>query len=170
MKLIDSSDVRNDSGKSVKRRYLETDMICIKCGIIFNGYYEDDCVICYEDKERDEKCNHDEFVTGDKVVYLRYLLDMHIDELCIVNAMCGYSNSNKNRMTINIMKNTYHKLDKKINEDLVKKITYRNKRRFWYVKDVKREVLKRSASLNLSIIDKNECIDDKDLIHMKIKK
>jgi len=168
MKLIKSSEVYNDSDKSTKKRYLKTDAICTKCGVIFNSYYEDDCVICYdEDKERCNLCDHSEFVIGEQCVYLRNLLDMHIEELGIVNAIYGYLNSNRNRMTINIMKKVYLKLDKKINESLIKKIIYRNRRRFWYMRDIEIEMCKISVSPSLSIIEEHDCVDDKDLVQMK---
>jgi len=163
MKLISSYDVYNNSDRDTKKRYLPTDAICIRCGVIFNGRYEDDCVICYEDNEHDNLCNHKEFITGKPCVDIRNLLDMQIEELSYVNMRQGHSNGSRNIMIINLMREKYTiknrcTLDNRINESLIKKITHRSRRRAWYIKDIRIDIKKYTT--NLTIIKESDCINN----------
>ena len=156
MKLILSSDVCNDNSSRAIKKYLRTDAICVKCGAIFNNFYEDDCIIC-DDNEHDKFCDHSEFVTGRQCVDLRNMLDLQLEELSFINSLQGYTNSSRNRMVINVLKNKYKILDKRIDKSLIKKVIRRNKRKFWYMKNVESDMRKISMP-NIDIIKEVDCI------------
>ncbi len=135
IKYIDSSDVSDIDNRHNKRLYLESDFICINCGVIFNSCYQDDCVIC---KIHDyvHECGCNEYVTGKLSVSIRSVLDFHIQDLKALNQIYGYNNSSRAKMVVNIMSSIYPDLDKRINDRFIKKIILRNSRKFSFLRDI----------------------------------
>ncbi len=165
MKLVPDYDVINvdkDSKRNTKKRYLTTDGICFRCGCIVNYEWEKMCLLC---------CGSDEFLVGEHGRVLRELLELDIEQLKIACELRGVSRSGyRVKMTLELFKLIFPKLsgrDNRINELFIRKIIYRNRRRFWYVKDIEDAIcdIKRSRG-RVSI----RLVDEKDMVFSSMMK
>lgn len=175
MDIVPSSEVFQTDKRNTKKMLLPIDAICVKCGTIFNSYYEDDCVTCIgpEDKNNKEKgdkddnksedtCDHKEFINGRESVDLRILLDFHMEDLRALCELHGCSSGCRSKIVINIMRKLYPVLDKRIDEFLIEKMMKRNKKRFHYWKDIAdamKRVKKSEKRTNIKLIGEEECIE-----------
>jgi len=161
MDLVPKSEVFQEETRNTKKTILPTDAICVKCGVIFNSYYEGQCIICEEDTEgtdTKERCDHKEFVTGRESVDLRILLDYHIEDLRALCDVHGCSSGSRGKMTINIMKKLHSSLDPRIDENLVRKMIKRNNRRFRFWKDIE-DAIKRAKKSRIVLVSAEDCIE-----------
>lgn len=155
MKLIPRHEVYDDKRDS-KKRFLPTDFICVKCGVILNSNYEEDCLIC------DSACEHGEFITGEQSVGLRVLLDFHIEDLKALSELHGVTEGTRNRMVMNIMKKLFPVLDKRIDDLLIRKIMTRNRKKFRYWRDIESAMNKaKKKRTKIVLVEADECIDFK---------
>jgi hypothetical protein len=49
--IISQNEVLQEDKRNTKKMMLPTDAICAQCGVIFNSVYEDECVICEDNRE-----------------------------------------------------------------------------------------------------------------------
>lgn len=159
MKLIPAHDVikpKKDDKRNTKKRYLVTDGVCFKCGAIINYVYESRCILC---------CGSDEFLVGESSTVLRELLELDIEQLRLVCQLRGVSSGSVSRpkMTLELFRRIFPKLtkiDERINENLIRKIIYRNRRRFWYVKNIEDAIIKvRTARCNIRLVDEKDMVE-----------
>lgn len=172
MDIIPSSEVFQPDKRNTKKMLLPIDAICVKCGTIFNSYYEDDCVTCIgpEDKNNKEKvdkensksentCDHKEFISGRESVDLRILLDFHMEDLRALCELHGCSLGGRSKIVINIMKKLYLILDSRIDELLVDKMMKRNKKRFHYWRDIEDAMKRAKKSEKIKLVSAEECVE-----------
>lgn len=136
MKLVSERDVikvDKDDKRNSKRRYLTTDGICFKCAAIVNYVYEKRCLLC---------CGSDQFLVGEHSMVLRELLELDIEQVriaCELRGVSGSGSRSRTKLTLELFKLIFPKLirvDNRINEFFIRKIIYRNRRRFWYIADI----------------------------------
>lgn len=151
---VEKSDKRNS-----KRRFLPTDGICLHCAAIINNVYENQCIIC--------DCGNNNFITGNPSIQIRSLLNLEIYDLEALNELRGYSVSSRPRMIINILKSSYslNSLNnRRINEELIRKIIIRNRKKFFYMKNIDdiitktKKQIKLNKPINIRLIDIEDCI------------
>lgn len=137
MKLVDKKDVEEVDKRNSKKRFLETDALCLSCGTILNAYYENECFICKCGESGDEK-----FVTGKLGVSIRLLLRFHIEELKALSEINGIRMGSRAQMVVGLLKrfeiSEGRIFDNRINESFVNRVIRRNKRCFWFIKDIAR--------------------------------
>lgn len=162
MDIIHPKDVAEEDKRSSIRRFLETDSICIVCGAIINTYWEDKCIICNCGETRT-----DNFITGKVGINLRLLLRFHIEELRAISEMHGVSTGKRAKMVVGILRDMEEnrfsrRFDNRIDEWLVIKIIARNRRCFWFVKDIENAMVKvRSDRVcNIKLVDEKDTIDN----------
>lgn len=141
--LISSKDIQEEDTRDSKKRYLETDGICIECGTITNNYYNDNCLIC--------KCKSREFISGRISIDIRHILDIHIQELRVICEFEGLSTGSRSQMTINLIRKIYPQLStnpkyKKVDDTLIRKIIIRNRKKFYYIIDLEDMITKNKKS------------------------
>lgn len=165
MELIPRHEVFQTDKRNTKKTLLPIDAICTECGIIFNSYYEESCILCddkrmigYTDKTEDA-CGHKEFIVGKQSVDLRILLDFHIEDLRALCEIHGCQGGSRGKMAINIMKRLYPSLDKRIDESLVRKMIKRNSRRFRFWRDIEDAITRAKKSKKIELISADDCID-----------
>lgn len=156
MDLIPKNEVFQEETRNTMKTILPTDAICIKCGVIFNSYYEDQCVICDDTKER---CDHKEFITGRESVDLRILLDYNIEDLRALAEIHGCSEGSRGKMTIKIMEKLHSSLDKRIDENLIRKMIKRNSKRFRFWKDIEDAISRAKNYRGIALISAEDCIE-----------
>lgn len=167
IELVQAKDVYDADKRNSKKRFLTTDAICVRCGTIINSCYEDSCFIC-EDPE--EICDHSEFITGRQSVDLRILLNFRIEDLKALAELHGCSEgSGRAKAVAGLMKKLHTNLDKRINDILVRKVILRNRKRFWFWKDLDEAVIKAKKPKGIQIIDPKDCTEVKE-IRIKNKK
>lgn len=133
MKLIPEKDVIKvkEDKRNTKKRYLITDGICFKCGCIVNYCYEKRCILC---------CGSDEFLIGEPGKVLRELLELDIEQIRIACELRGGGGfGSRTRMVISLFEKIFPRLckvDNRIDEFFLKKIVYRNRKRFRYIADI----------------------------------
>ena len=155
--LVPKNEMCQEDKRNTKKTILPTDAICIRCGVIFNSYYEDQCVIC---DDTEEKCQHDEFITGRESVDLRILLDYHIEDLRALAEIHGCSEGgSRGRMTIKIMEKLHSSLDKRIDENLIRKMIKRNSKRFRFWKDIEDAIHRAKKSGKIALVSADDCIE-----------
>ena len=186
MELIPHNEVFQEDKRNTKKMMLPTDAVCTKCGIIFNSVYEDECVICeddleikvgtkeeikkeekhiirfVEDKEEEgqEVCDHTDFIIGRQSVDLRILLDFHVEDLRALCEIHGCSEGgSRGRMVVNIMKQLYSNLDKRIDERLVRKMIVRNRKKFRFWKDIEDAITRAKKPGKIKIVRVEECME-----------
>lgn len=157
MKLVPERDVIKEKDKdkrNTKRRYLVTDGICFRCCTIVNYSYEKRCTIC---------CGSDEFLVGEPSRVLRELLELNIEQLRAICEIRGRSIGSGSRanMVLELLKLIFPRLcnvDKRIDEIFVKKIIYRNIRRFWYLADIENAIIKvrKNRKINIKLVDEKD--------------
>jgi hypothetical protein len=127
--------VKKDDKRNTKKRYLVTDGICFRCGCIVNYSYEKRCVLC---------CGSDQFLVGEHSRVLRELLELDIEQIKIANELRGGNGSgSRTKMVFELYKLIFPKLtkvDERIDENFIRKIIYRNRKRFWYVQDIEEAI------------------------------
>ncbi len=153
MKLVPEHDViktKKDDKRNSKRRYLTTDGICLRCGCIVNYCYEKRCVLC---------CGSEEFLVGEHGQVLRELLELDIEQIKIACELRGIGRSGyRVKMTLELFKLIFPKLtkiDKRIDEMFVRKIIYRNRKKFWFVKDIEDAIIK-VRHCNIRLVDEKD--------------
>lgn len=150
MKLIPASDViriDKDIKRNTKKRFLVTDGICFRCGAIVNYKWEKACLLC---------CGSREFLVGESSQALRDLLELDIEKLktfCELRGVSGYRSGSRVKLTLELFRLIFPKLtkvDNRINESLIQKIIYRNRKRFWYIADIESVIndIRRQANKN----------------------
>ncbi len=114
-----------------------------------------------EAKEEDEfKCDHKDFIIGRQGVDLRILLDFHVEDLRALCEIHGCSEGgSRGKMVINIMRQLHPSLDKRINENLVRKMIVRNRKKFRFWKDIEEAINKAKKPGKIKIVDAEECIE-----------
>jgi len=139
MKQIPEHDVikvDKDSKRNSKKRYLTTDGICLHCGCIVNYVYENRCLLC---------CGSEDFLVGEYGMVLRELLELDIEQIKTLCEVRNRSIGSRSRMVFELFKMIFPKLtniDERIDENLIRKIIIRKRRKFWYVKDIEDAVFK----------------------------
>lgn len=152
MKLVLEKDVirvKKDDKRNTKKRYLTTDGICFRCAAIVNYVYEDRCILC---------CGSEEFLVGEYSRVLRELLELDIEQVriaCELRGVSGYRSGSRVKLTLELFRLIFPKLtkiDRRIDEMFIKKIIYRNRRRFWYLADIESVIndIRRQANKNAS--------------------
>lgn len=159
MELIPARDVYGADNRDSKKRFLETDGICTKCGVILNTNHENKCIICEDQKDT---CDHSEFITGVQSVDLRILLDFHIEDLKAISELHGCSGgSGRSKTVAGIMKKLHANLDKRIDDLLIRKIIMRNRKKFWFWRDIDNAICKAKKSRGIPLISAEDCIEVK---------
>lgn len=167
MELVQSKDVYDADKRNSKKRFLTTDAICVRCGTIINSCYENDCFIC---EEPTEVCDHSEFITGHESVDLRILLNFRIEDLKALAELYGCSEgSGRAKAVAGLMKKLHSNLDKRITDILIRKIILRNRKKFWFWKDLDDAVIKAKKPKGIRLIDPKDCTEVKE-IRIKNKK
>lgn len=163
MKLIPEKDVikpKKDDKRNTKKRFLVTDGICFLCGCIVNYEWEKACLLC---------CGYNEFLVGEPGHVLRELLELDIEQVriaCELRGISGSGSGSRVRLTLELFKSIFPKLtkvDNRINENLIQKIIYRNRRRFWYVRDIEDAIsdIRRSRHniINIKLVDIKDMVE-----------
>lgn len=173
--LVPMNEVYYDDKRNTKKTLLPTDGICVKCGIIFNAYYNRDCVICEGSgggraneeiikivKEgsggKENVCDHKEFIFGKQSVSLRILLDYGIEDLRGLCEVHGCAEGSRGKMVIGIMKKLHNPLDKRINEELIRKMIKRNSRKFRFWKNIE-DAIHRAKKPDITLVSADDCIE-----------
>jgi len=155
--LVPKNEMCQEDKRNTKKTILPTDAICIRCGVIFNSVYEDQCVIC---DDAEEMCQHDEFITGRESVDLRILLDYHIEDLRALAEIHGCSEGgSRGKMTIKIMEKLHFSLDKRIDENLIRKMIKRNSKRFRFWKDIEDAIHRAKKSGRIALVSADDCVE-----------
>lgn len=167
MELISDKDVYDVEKRDTKKRFLTTDAICTKCGVIINSNYEDKCMICGPK----DVCDHSEFITGRQSIDLRILLDFRIEDLKALAELHGCAEGGGRTKTVaGLMKKLYANiLDKRIDDVLIRKIVLRNRKKFWFWRDIDDAMYKARKPKGVALVDAEECIEVKE-ITIKSKK
>ncbi len=162
MELVSDKDVFDVDKRDTKKRFLTTDAICTKCGVIINSNYEEDCFIC---DDSIKTCDHNDFITGRQSVDLRILLDFHIDDLKALAELHGCSEGGGRTKTVaGLMKKLYAgSIDKRINDALIRKIVLRNRKKFWFWRDIDDAMSKARKPKGIALVDAEECIEIKEI-------
>jgi hypothetical protein len=161
MELVQSKDVYDADKRNSKKRFLTTDAICVRCGTIINSCYEDDCFIC---DDSTETCDHSEFITGHQSVDLRILLNFRIEDLKALAELHGCSEgSGRAKAVAGLMKKLHVNLDKRINDILIRKIILRNRKKFWFWKDLDDAVIKAKKPKGIQLVDPKDCTEVKEI-------
>lgn len=170
MELVPDSEIFEEDTRNTKKKFLPTDAICIKCGVIFNSYWEDQCLICYDiEKDRKDVCDHMEFLVGKQSVDIRTLLDFHLEDLRAICDLNGLSIKSRAEMTYDILKKWNPSLDRRINYNLIRMIIRRNGKRFWYIRDIEKAISKVKKQVNIPIVNEDECLEiHTDVVDMKM--
>lgn len=167
VELVQTKDVYDADKRNTKKTFLTTDAICTACGTIINSNYEDDCFICDDGYKT---CDHKDFITGRQSVDLRILLDFRIEDLKALAELHGCSEgSGRTRVVAGLMKKLHANLDKRIDDILIRKIVMRNRKKFWFWKDLDDAVTKAKKPKGVPLIDAKECVEPKE-IRIKNKK
>lgn len=160
MDLISKDEVETEDKRNSIKRFLETDGICVTCGAIVNNYWEDKCLVC--------SCGGtgtDNFIGGKTGVNLRLLLRFHIEELKAISEIHGVSIGGRAKMVVGVLRDMEEKdskrfrFDNRIDEGLIRKIIARNKRCFWFVKDIESAVIK-VRYCNIKLVDEKDMMKD----------
>ena len=154
MKLVHERDVLKVDKRNTKKMFLVTDGICFRCGCIVNYKWEKACLLC---------CGYNEFLIGEYGHVLRELLELDIEQLrlaCQLRGVSGSGSGSRTKMTLELFRRIFPKLsriDERINENLIRKIIYRNRRRFWYVKNIEDAIIKvRTTRCNIRLVDERD--------------
>ena len=153
--IVQPQDVIREDTRNTKRRYLQTDSICSVCGAIVNSFYEDRCLVC--------DCGGTSFISGKIGVDLRLLLDFHIEDLKAICEIHGVRCGSRVQIIVAILKDLSNKrlLDDKINERLIRKIIIRNRKKFWFVKDIG-DAVSRARKCNIKLVDEKDVLIDSE--------
>lgn len=153
MKLIPECDVvrvDKDNKRNTKKRFLVTDGICLRCAAIVNYKWEKRCILC---------CGSEEFLVGESSRVLRGLLELDIELLkTACEVRCISRSGSRTKMTLELFKVIFPRLssiDKRIDESLITKIITRNRKRFWYVRDIESAMIK-ARRCNIKLVDEKD--------------
>lgn len=152
MKLVSEHDVvkTRDDKRNSKKRYLTTDGVCFRCGAIVNYNFQLRCILC---------CGSEEFLVGEYGQVLRELLELDIEKLkaiCELRGISGCSRS-RSRMVLGLFKVIFPKLtkvDSRIDEMLISKIITRNRKKFWFVRDIEEAICSIRRNSNKAVCNK----------------
>lgn len=153
--LVSQDEVIKEDKRNSRWRYLETDAVCVSCGCINNHHYYDTCVICRC------KCGNSLFIYGKLSIDLRLLLDLKIEEIKDLCEMRGLYLGSRASMIVRILKH-FHKgrFDERINEQLIKKIMMRNKRKFKFAVDIDNAVQKVKREIKLELVKEEDVLKE----------
>jgi len=162
MELISEKDVYDVDKRDTKKRFLTTDSICAVCGTIINSNYEEDCIIC---DDTHKTCDHKDFITGRQSVDLRILLDFHIEDLKALAELHGCAEGGGRTKTVaGLMKKLYaNLLDKRINDGLIRKIVLRNRKKFWFWRDIDSAMSRVRKPKGIALVNTEDCIEIKEI-------
>lgn len=118
--------------KNIRHRFLNIDAICTKCGCIINWYYENECVVC--------ECGDENFISGKIVIDIRTLLVIRLNELRVICVLHDIPLGSRSRMVFGIIKKVYSSTS--IDENLIRKMILRNRKLFWYTRDIESAIKK----------------------------
>lgn len=147
--LVSKNEVIKEDRRNTRKRFLETDAVCLTCGCINNHRYYNSCIVC------SCKCGSSQFISGKISIDLRLLLDFNIEDLKGLCEIHGIFSSSRASMIVRLLKVLYHdkidRFDERVNEILVRKIMTRNKRKFRFTIELMDAVdkVKRNIKLNL---------------------
>lgn len=161
--IVSEKDVSKTDSRNTKKRFLPMDGICTSCGVITNIVYENRCVIC--------GCGSNDLITGSISVQIRTLLNLEIYDLEALNELRGYSTGSRPKMVINILRslNSLSSLEnKRINEELVRKIILRNRKKFWFMRNIDDIIRKTKKQIKLNKPMNIKLVDIEDIIENKI--
>jgi hypothetical protein len=155
LELVENDEVVEEDKRNSKWRYLETDAVCVICGCINNHRYYDSCIICKC------KCGNSEFIHGKLSIDLRLLMDFHIEELKSLCEIRGIGVGTRSGMVVRLLKQFYmERFDERINEQLIKKIMVRNKKKFRFAIDITDAVQKVKREIKLELVKKEDVLDE----------
>lgn len=167
MELVSGKDVYDVEKRNTKKRFLKTDAICAACGTIINSNYVDNCFIC---DDGNETCDHKDFIDGRQSVDLRILLDFRIEDLKALAELHGCACGGRTKTVSALMKRLYaNLLDDRINDTLIRKIVLRNKKKFWFWKDIDNAICKAKKPKGISLVGADDCIETKEIRIMNKK-
>ncbi len=155
--IVQPQDVIKEDKRNSIRRYLQTDSVCSICGAIVNSFYEDRCLVC--------DCGGTSFISGKTGVNLRVLLDFHLEELRGLCEIHGVRYGGRAQMVIRVLRkiDRVGKVDdNRIDEMLIRKIIIRNRKRFWFVKDID-DAVSRVRKCNIRLVDEKDMMS-KDMM------
>ena len=115
-----------------------------------------------EEKEEgaQEVCDHTDFIVGRQSVDLRILLDFHVEDLRALCEIHGCpEGGSRGRMVVNIMKQLYSNLDKRIDDRLVRKMIVRNRKKFRFWKDIEDAITRAKKPGKIRLIKAEECME-----------
>ena len=117
-----------------------------------------------KDKEGNEVCDHKDFIMGRQSVDLRILLDFHVEDLRALCEIHGCTEGgSRGKMVINIMKQLYSNLDKRINERLVRKMIVRNRKKFRFWRDIE-DAINRAKKPKIRLVRAEECLEITEIV------
>lgn len=115
---------------------------------------EDEC------KEEEEVCDHTDFIIGRQSVDLRILLDFHVEDLRALCEIHGCpEGGSRGKMVVNIMRQLYPHLDKRINELLVRKMIMRNRKKFRFWRDIEDAINRAKRPGRIKLVSAEDCLD-----------
>ena len=107
-----------------------------------------------------DRCDHVDFIMGRQSVDLRILLDFHVEDLRALCEIHGCSEGgSRGRMVVNIMKQLYSNLDKRIDERLIRKMIVRNRKKFRFWKDIEAAISRAKKPGKIRLVKAEECIE-----------
>lgn len=75
---------------------------------------------------------------------------------------CG-EGGGRGRITIKIMEKLHSSLDKRIDENLIRKMIKRNNRKFRFCTDIEDAIHRAKKSKNITLVDADDCIEITEL-------
>lgn len=161
MELISDKDVYDVEKRNTKKTFLATDAICSSCGAIINSNYVEDCIICDDGHD----CDHKDFITGRQSVDLRMLLDFRIEDLKALAELHGCAEGGGRTKTVaGLMKKLYSNLlDKRINDILIRKIVLRNRKKFWFWRDIDAAMGRARKPKGIPLVEPDDCVEIKEI-------
>jgi len=155
IRLVQENEVAKEDKRNSKQRYLETDAVCLSCGCINNHHYYNSCVVCRC------KCGNSEFIYGKISIDLRLLMDLDVEELKSMCEIRGIYTGSRASMTVRLLRE-FHKdaFDKRVNEQLIKKIMKRNKKKFRFTVDITEAVCKVKKEIKLALVREEDVLKE----------
>lgn len=112
------------------------------------------------DSHTEDICDHRDFIVGRQGVDLRILLDFHMEDLRALCEIHGCSEGgSRGKMVINILRQLYPALDNRINESLVRKMIFRNRKRFRFWRDIEDAVGRAKRVEKIELVSADECVE-----------
>ena len=107
-----------------------------------------------------EVCGHTDFIMGRQSVDLRILLDFHVEDLRAICEIHGCSEGgSRGKMVVNIMRQLYPSLDKRIDDRLIRKMIVRNRKKFRFWKDIEDAISRAKKPGKIKLVRAEECME-----------